>query len=983
MCPAKGKGEDGPPGLKKTASKVTYDNPTPEGEKPNLDEFPAEYSPPRVECAWASWWAGQGFFRNNGTGSEQFVMILPPPNVTGELHLGHALMASIEDSLTRYHRMMGHDTIWLPGTDHAGIATQVRVEKMIAIEQGKTRKDISREEFLAQAHEWTRQYGGNICGQLRAMGSSLDWERYYFTLDESRSIAVTEAFVRLYDQGEIYRAERLVNWDCALQTAISDAEVEFKELTGRRLLPVPGHKFDKYPFGVLTYFRYPIAGPDGCPTDEAVLIATTRLETMLGDEAVAIHPKDPRYEHLHGKCVYHPFRKCTLRIILDDILVDMAFGTGVVKVTPAHDPNDFECGRRHGLKLTNIFTIDGKINDVVPEFAGMPRFDARAELTKRMKAMRLWERDEEHAMRLGITQRSGDICEQVIKEQWFVDTASMAAAAIRCVQEGEITICPPTFELDWRAWHEKTRPWCISRQLWWGHRIPAYRVTVGGAVQADWVVGRTADEALARAAEKFAADPSTITLEQDEDVLDTWFSSALLPFTGFHWPSDNPELAKYYPGTLLETGWDILTFWVSRMVMMSLALNGRVPFRQVLLHPLVRDPLGRKMSKSLGNVVDPLHVKNGIELETLVRNLNGAHLDPRELATATEGMHKMFPHGIPQCGVDSMRLALCSFAGVGRKAPININIIVSYRNFCNKIWNAVKFAMPNIRATNGIDPSLLSFADKWVLSKLSLALLLAKQGFEDFKMGEAVKGMVHFFHDEFCSVYLETTKPIFQGADGPRNAHVGAVIYECIESSLRMLHPFMPFVTEDLWQRIPKRFDVPSIMVAPYPQVNPEWAAFDGHVVETAILCATAARHIKTTYSLKANAMKVRIATDIPDIEDAFETIRALAQVGEITRLPRGSPPEVGYSATVVNEAIEVRLDLAGLIDFQKEIASAQGKKAKLLDNFRKLDEKMKAPTYSTKVPANVQEKERERLGQLGAQIAALDEVIAGLTQAT
>ena len=972
--------------MKKTAEKMTYDNPTPPGEKPDLSEFPSEYSPPRTECAWYSWWEKQGFFHNSGKGDEKFVMVLPPPNVTGELHLGHALTCAIEDSLVRYHRMMGKDTMWIPGTDHAGIATQVRVEKMLHLEKGLTRHDITREQFLEHAHEWTRKYGGNIINQLKVMGSSLDWERLFFTMDPTRSEAVTEAFIRLFNKGKIYRSERLVNWDCALQTAISDAEVEFQTIEKRTLLPVPNHKYEKYPFGVFTYFRYPIADENGQPTSETVLIATTRLETMLGDEAVAINSKDERYKHLHGKRVYHPFRKCTLPIICDDILVDIEFGTGVVKVTPAHDPNDFETGLRHNLKFTNILTVDGKINDICPEFAGLPRFDARIEIAKKLKEMKLWEKEEDHAMRLGITQRGHDVVEQIMKKQWWVDTKSMAERAIEVVESGKMKIVPDVFVTDWNKWHENIRPWCISRQLWWGHRIPAYKVWLDGVEQTDdkeWVVGRDMDDAMDSACKKFGVTKEHIKLVQDEDVLDTWFSSALLPFSSLKWPTDNEELKKYYPGTMLETGWDILTFWVSRMVMMSLELNDCIPFETVLLHPLVRDPQGRKMSKSLGNVVNPLHVKDSITLEELIANLREAHLDEKELATATEGMKAGFPHGIPQCGCDAMRMALCAFAGAGRTAPMNVNVIVSYRNFCNKMWNAVKFAMQYLKSNAPFDPAKLTHADKWVLRKLSLAFTAAKNGFVGYKMGDAVPALMRFFHEEFCSVYLEAIKPTMAGDDEDRKNQICAIIYEVIESSLRMIHPFMPFVTEDLWQRIPRRFDVPSIMLAPYPQPVPEWEAFDTHVMENAMLCASAARAIKTTYKIKAQTMDGEIVTDIPDIAEAFELVSSLARIGKVTAIPAGSPPQAGYAAKVVSDTMQFRLNLKGQgIDFQTELKKTNDQKAKIVVVFQKLEAKVNAPDYATKVPEKVQAAEKEKLEAYRAQIAAMDEVIAFLNEA-
>lgn len=970
--------------LKKTAEKMTYENTTPKGEKPNLDEFPATYCPPRVEAAWYSWWEKKGFFKANEDSGKPYVMVLPPPNVTGECHLGHALTVSIEDAIIRFHRMKGEEAIWLPGTDHAGIATQTRVEKMLQIEKGLTRKDITREEFMEHAWNWTKKYGGNINNQLRMLGSSLEWDRYFFTLDDQRSKSVKEAFVRLFNKGKIYRAERLVNWDCALQTAISDAEVEYITINKRTLLNVPNHKYEKYPFGVFTYFKYQVADENGQPTDETVLIATTRLETLLGDEAVAINSKDPRYTHLHGKFVYHPFRKTTIPIICDDQLVDMDFGTGVVKVTPAHDPNDFECGLRHGLKFTNILTEDGKINDICPEFAGLPRFDARIAIAKRLKELGLFDHEQDHEMRLGITQRGHDIVEQVIKKQWFVDTKEMAQRALDAVDTGKLKIIPNEFVIDWKRWHENIRPWCISRQLWWGHRIPAYQVKVDGVLKDgndDWVAGKDDEEAMKAAEVKFNTTRDHLEIIQDEDVLDTWFSSALLPFSGFGWPEETKDFKKFFPGNILETGWDILTFWVSRMVMMSLELCDQVPFETVLLHPLVRDAQGRKMSKSLGNVVNPLHVIDGIGIDALIANLKEAQLDPREMDTASQGMRASYPQGIPQCGADAMRMALCSFAGANRTANLNVNVIVSYRNFCNKIWNAIRYAMPNFKSfdvNTKIDVTKLKIADAWILRKLNDAIKIAYTGFEIYKMGETVPGLIHFFHDEFCSVYLENIKPILLGNDEEYKKQVIAILYHCIESFLRLLHPFMPYVTEDLWQRLPKKeTDPESIMIAKYPEVNEEYE-FPTEDMERAISIAFAARHIKTAYGIKVNTMDLHIATDIPNISETFETVKTLGLVGSVSRVPYSSPAEIGYSSEIVNDSIEVRLDLTGLIDFEKELNNSIKKKEKLMVLYQKFEKKMASPSYS-KVPENIKQADKENYESYGAQIKAIDNVINNL----
>ena len=973
---------------KKTAAKVEVIPKSTDGHKPDTTEFDSEYNPVKVENAWYSWWEKQGYFKPQGNG-EKFVILQPPPNVTGELHLGHALTSAIEDALTRYHRMKGDRTLWIPGTDHAGIATQVRVEKKIFDEQGLTRNEIPREKFMEEAFKWVESKSGTILGQLRDIGASVDWDRSFYTLDGERNKSVNAAFVELFDRGLIYRGERLVNWDCALQTAISDAEVEYQTLTKRTLLHVPNHKYESYPFGVMTHFLYQVADAEGNPTDEKVEIATTRLETILGDTAVAIHPDDERYKHLHGKRVFHPFRRCTIPIICDAVLVDKDFGTGVVKVTPAHDPNDFETGKRHNLEFINIFTKDGRINDICEEFAGMMRFDARKAIGQRMKEMGLFVCEKDHEMRLGITQRGHDVVEQVIGFQWFINTSEMAARAIKAVDDGELKIFPEEFVTDWRKWHENIRPWCISRQLIWGHRIPAFRVSVDGAAMEggdEWVAAATAEEALAKAAAKLGVDKSRVSVEQDPDVLDTWFSSALLPFSSLGWPEATSDLSEFFPNSILETGWDILTFWVSRMVMMSLELTGKVPFHTILLHPLVRDAQGRKMSKSLGNVIDPRHVINSIELSELVREIEESTLDEKEKAKAIAGRKADFPQGIPQCGTDAMRIALASFCGATRTANLNLSVIIRFRNFCNKMWNAVRFALPNFasfdpsRSAEALSAGRLSVLDKWALKQLTAAVRAATLGLTEFKMSDAVTALYSFFTDKFCAVYLEGIKPVVndksEGAADARET-VAAVLYECIETTMRVLHPFMPYVTEELWQRLPRRFAVESVMVAPYPEANTEWEAFDAGVVDAAMEAVSAVRSIKQAYGIRSREIETLVCTSVAGMEGLAGFIGALGDVKGVKVVPHDTPTAAGYSTQVVSEATEVRLNLVGQVDFKKELQRLEKKRAPLTKQLASYEKKFANPNYASKVAPDVQKLEREKMDACVAQIAAIDKSIA------
>ncbi|XP_049648753.1 valine--tRNA ligase [Accipiter gentilis] len=686
---------------------LTYDLPTPPGEKKDVSvPLPESYSPQYVEAAWYSWWERQGFFKPEyGRSSVAepnprgvFMMCVPPPNVTGSLHLGHALTSAIQDSLARWHRMRGATTLWNPGCDHAGIATQVVVERRLWRQRGLTRHQLGREEFLREVWRWKDEKGDRIYQQLRRLGASMDWDRACFTMDPKMCRAVREAFVRLHESGLIYRSTRLVHWSCALNSAISDIEVDKKELAGRTLLRVPGYE-TPIEFGVLVAFAYPLEG-DGEGEEQEVVVATTRLETMLGDVAVAVHPDDPRYQHLRGRRVRHPFTGRSLPV-LHDTFVDPSFGTGAVKITPAHDATDFEVGQRHGLPRPSVIGEDGRLINVPPPFLGLPRFTGRAAVLEALKQRGLFRGVTENPMVVPICSRSKDVVEPLLKPQWYVRCQGLARGAAAAVRRGDLRLRPPSHARTWFQWMDNIRDWCISRQLWWGHRIPAYFVTVDdpnvppGEDGDDryWVSGRSEEEAREKAARNFGVDPDRVTLRQDEDVLDTWFSSGLFPFSIFGWPEPSQDLEVFYPGTLLETGHDILFFWVARMVMLGLALTGRLPFREVYLHAIVRDAHGRKMSKSLGNVIDPLDVITGISLQGLHEQLESSNLDPAELERAREGQKRDFPNGIPECGTDALRFALCAYTAQGRDINLDVGRVLGYRHFCNKVWNGARFVL--------------------------------------------------------------------------------------------------------------------------------------------------------------------------------------------------------------------------------------------------------------------------------------------------
>ena len=905
--------------------------------------LPDGYSPQYVEAAWYSWWEKSGFFKPEyGTdgvkgmikkakgGKNVFMMVIPPPNVTGKLHIGHALTMAVEDAITRWHRMNGKVTLWNPGCDHAGIATQVVVEKKLKKEKGISRHDLGREAFVDKVWEWKEEYGAGIYNQLRKLGTSVDWDRACFTLDPKMKRAVQEAFIRLHEDGTIYRSNRLVNWSCTLKSAISNLEVDKVELTGRTLRDVPGYK-EKVEFGVLVSFAYKVEN-----SSDEIVVATTRIETMLGDTAVAVHPEDPRYKKFHGKFVLHPFCKDEsgkarrLPIVCDE-MVEREFGTGAVKITPAHDENDYECGKRHNLPFLTIFTDDGNVADGYAQFSKMPRFHARISVLEALEKAKLFRGKVDNPMIVPVCNRSKDIIEPLLKPQWYVRCDEMAKKAVAAVENGSLKIVPQQFEKTWYDWMNGMRDWCISRQLWWGHRIPVYQVSIEGKNidpedNKSWVSGRTVEEAQNKAAQRFNVNAEKIRLRQDEDVLDTWFSSALFPFSIFGWPEETEELKLFYPGNLLETGHDILFFWVARMVFFGQKLMGKLPFKEIFLHAMVRDAHGRKMSKSLGNVIDPLNVITGISLSDLQRTVEGGNLDPNEIKKAQDGQKLDYPDGIPECGTDALRFALCAYTAQGRNINLDVKRVEGYRRFCNKLWNATKFAImylgegfkpkkdfivnllkasnkkeskcgdvheplppeSEMRTSGGMEslnsclteneflggsqatqvdvvafksygpdfqpsywnykhlatwyhrmnaltaeeltklpngpggmirlkPAPLTSMDRWILSRLAFASEECNEAFEKYDFPKATTALYNFWLYELCDVYLEYLKPVFLNGTAGDVSTARHVLTACLDAGLRLISPFMPFIAEELFQRLPGQKNYPSICVSSYP----------------------------------------------------------------------------------------------------------------------------------------------------------------------
>ena len=821
--------------VKKYANDAVEIEVVPLGEKKDTSKpLVSSYSPKQVEASWYAWWEKEGFFKPEypianapGTG-ENYVIAMPPPNVTGSLHLGHSMMASIEDSLVRFNRMRGNRTLYVPGCDHAGIATQVVVEKKIKKELNLSRHELGREKFIERVWEWKQQYGDRIYKQLKRIGVSSDWNRACFTMDSKFAMAVSEAFTRLYKDGLIFRDNRFVYWSAAAQTSLSDLEVESIDVPVPTYIPVPGYEDKRQvQFGLIYHFAYPMEDS----ADGEIVVATTRPETIFGDVAIAVNPKNPRYLKLHGKFAVHPFNGKRIPIIQDDY-ADMELGTGAVKITPAHDPNDFILGKRHKLPFINIFDENNVLNEHCGSFCGMKRFDARTVVLDELVKKGLFKEKKAHPMVISKCSRSGDIIEPRLKPQWWLNCKEMARKSVEAVKNGDLQLIPKESEKEWFHWLENIQDWCLSRQLWWGHRIPVYHVNFKGeAPNPDskefWICASSLEDAIRIAGEKFIG--KEIVLTQDEDVLDTWFSSGLWPFGILGWPNKTEDFVNFFPNTILETGKDILFFWVARMVMLSLHLLGTLPFKTILLHSIVRDAQGRKMSKSLGNVIDPIDIIEGISLEQLHQQLYAGNLDPKEIELAKKGQKKDFPIGIPECGSDALRFGLCACTSLSRDVNLDILRIEGYRRFCNKIWNATKFAL--MKLENWSPSTAASYKlcgkeglmDLWILHRLDLAIEKVISSVENYNFMAATTAIFNFWMYELCDVYIEGIKPACDGAYGEERKKIcQEILYECLDSGLKILHPFMPFLTEELWQRLPKHAEntTKSIMVSAFPVIQ-------------------------------------------------------------------------------------------------------------------------------------------------------------------
>lgn len=937
------------------------------------------YQPHAIETSWYQTWEKNNYFAPQGSG-EPYTIMIPPPNVTGSLHMGHGFNNAIMDALIRFRRMQGRNTLWQPGTDHAGIATQMVVERQLAA-QGISRHDLGREQFLDKVWEWKEQSGGTITRQIRRLGSSVDWSRERFTMDDGLSEAVKEAFVRLHEDGLIYRGKRLVNWDTKFHTAISDLEVENHDEKGH-----------------LWNLRYPLA--DGKKTAEGngyLIVATTRPETMLGDSAVAVHPEDERYKALIGSFVELPLVGRRIPIVADDYC-DPEFGTGCVKITPAHDFNDYEVGKRHDLPLINIFdknaavlataqvfNLDGSVNDSLDatlpaQFAGLDRFEARKQIVAAFEQLGLLEKIEDHALKVPKGDRSGTVIEPWLTDQWYVSTKPLAEPAIAAVEDGRIQFVPKQYENMYFSWMRDIQDWCISRQLWWGHRIPAWYDEAGNVY-----VGR--DEAEVRAKHNLGDQP----LRQDEDVLDTWFSSGLWTFSTLGWPEQTEFLKTFHPTDVLVTGFDIIFFWVARMIMLTMHLvknedgTPQVPFKTVYVHGLVRDGQGQKMSKSKGNVLDPLDIVDGITLDALLEKRTSGMMQPKLAEKIAKQTRIEFPDGINSFGTDALRFTFCSLASTGRDIKFDMGRVEGYRNFCNKLWNAANFVIEN---TDGQDTGVngeavdLSSVDRWIISQLQRTEAEVTRQLDAFRFDLAAQALYEFVWDEYCAWYLELVKPVLWDENAPIERQRGTrrTLVRVLEVILRLAHPFMPFITEEIWQRIKGQAGVSgeTLMLQPWPVANESRidAAAEGDIewVKTLMLGVRQIRgEMKISMAKRIDIIVANTnAEDLRRLADFEPLLNKLAKLESVRVLASGE--EAPMSATALVGDMQVLVPMAGLIDKDAELARLDKEIQRLDGEVKRVGGKLANEGFVAKAPAEVLEKERAKLAEAEQALANLTE---------
>jgi len=938
------------------------------------------FDPSTAEARWYQLWEERGYFKPNSSNDAYSIMI-PPPNVTGSLHMGHAFQHTIMDALVRYQRMRGKSALWQVGTDHAGIATQMVVERKLAAEGNTSREELGREKFIDKIWGWKAESGGTITRQMRRLGNSVDWERERFTMDEGLSKAVLEVFVQLYEDDLIYRGKRLVNWDPKLHTAISDLEVENMDQKGH-----------------LWHFRYPLA--DGARTADGkayLVVATTRPETMLGDTAVAVHPDDERYCELVGKEVLLPLVNRRIPIVADDY-VDREFGTGCVKITPAHDFNDYDVGKRHQLPMINVLTLEGAIVDsfehytttgeatdsdgsTLPNgYAGLDRFVARDKIIEDFDAAGYLEETKDHALKVPYGDRSGVVIEPMLTDQWYVRIQPLADPAIKAVEKGDIQFVPKSYENMYFSWMRNIQDWCISRQLWWGHRIPAWYDRDGKVY-----VGRTEQEVREK------HDLGDIELHQDEDVLDTWFSSALWTFSTLGWPEETPDLKKFHPTDVLVTGFDIIFFWVARMIMMTLHFRKEVPFKTVYVTGLIRDENGQKMSKSKGNVLDPLDMIDGISIDDLVEKRTGNMMQPQAAEKIAKRTKKEFPEGIEAHGTDALRFTLLALASTGRDINWDMTRLEGYRNFCNKLWNASRYVLMNTENEDcGHDGSKdyeLGVADRWIISQLQRTEQSVNKAINDYRFDLAATTLYEYIWNQYCDWYLELSKPVLwdDNASAARKKGTRRTLVRVLDAILRLSHPLIPYITEEIWQSVGTLAGQSgdTLMLAPYPQ--PDQSKIDSQADEQIAWLKTlivGIRNIRGEMGISpGKAIPVLLRgghqTDRDNLELSQQLLTKLANIEHIEWLDENS--EAPMSSTALAGDLEILVPMAGLIDVSAEIDRLEREITKFETEMSKISGKLSNENFVQRAPEPVVAKERERLGEVESAVSRLQNQVTEL----